>query len=94
MNDSASILMHKITQLAIDAGAPLIIIQNPKDGEYRFKAGIGNAWVGFDSYYPVDLIDLYADLKATLLILQQERQNGQSSQQSNASPADPAGNQA
>jgi hypothetical protein len=102
-DDIIGSLLYKITQLAIDAEQPLIIIKNPRIGAPRdpnsmewvsnYKAGIGDAWAGFDGYSRDGLIELYADLKAGLISLQ-ERRNAKSNQQGNTLAPNTAGNKA
>ena len=94
MYEMVTLIMNKITLLAIKNDKPLIIFENPnKDGTrapfyaYRFIAGIGDTYAGFEGYDPNALVDLYADLKGKL-----EAQNVQSSQQSNNNTADASSN--
>lgn len=65
-----SLILYKITRLAVDSDRPLIIVANPnksdssKFGHYDYIANIGDAYAGFDGYSVDALIELYADLKA------------------------------
>lgn len=63
------VLLSKITKLAVDAQKPLIIVENPNktvNNAYNYTLGIGDVYVGFDGYWPDDLIELYANLKSKL----------------------------
>lgn len=78
-NGLNSVLMDRIIKLAAKRNEPFIVIEDPRkvaynlnprqDAEYfNYIATIGNVNVGFNGFYPSDLIDLYAELKAGLSI--------------------------
>jgi hypothetical protein len=89
-----NILLSRITNLAISADRPLIIIGNPNKsnssrfGHYNLIANIGEAYAGFESYSLLDLVELYSDLKAQL-----ESQNAQNNKQGNDNTANAGSNQ-
>lgn len=78
--ETSVIILDKIVRLAAQRQQPFIVIKNPKreaiekggatgtGGEwvYQWLATIGPVTVGFDSFYPADMIDLYSELKAAL----------------------------
>lgn len=77
--DVVSILLARITKLATNRQTPFIVIENPAyeaakierpnsptTWPERLLATIGNVSVSFYGYSPLELIDLYAELKAGL----------------------------
>lgn len=77
--ETSVIILDKIVRLASQRQQPFIVLRNPKreavekgavnDGNewiFAWLATIGPVTVGFDSFYPSDMIDLYSELKAAL----------------------------
>jgi hypothetical protein len=82
MNDTISMLMYKITQLAVKRQQPLIILQDPNCIHYQslspearlkydkpysnYIATIGDAAARFEAFCASDLTEVYASLRSQL----------------------------
>ncbi len=70
--ETSVIILHKLLALASARQQPFIVLENPKrqldSAACPWIATIGNAAAAFDSFYPGDMVDVYASLKSQLAV--------------------------